>query len=113
MCTEGSGVHLGQRNWNKKRFPLKKIGINENTFYLCNVRTFVFDYPGRIPRGVRLYRYCPIYREPSFNDCSLFLFVLHHEVLKIRLAKRKDHGDRCEVNPESWTQLKGSNEKGI
>ena len=66
-------------------FAAQKFGINENTFYLCNVRTFVFDYPGRIPRGVRLYRYCPIYREPSFNDCSLFLFVLHHEVLKIRI----------------------------
>ena len=24
-----------------------------------------------------------------------------------------DQGDRSEVNPESWTQLKGSNEKGI
>ena len=63
-------------------FAAQKFEINENTSYLCNVRTFVFDYPGRIPRGVRLYRYCPIYREPSFNDCSLFLFVLHHEVLK-------------------------------
>jgi len=76
-------------------FAAQKIGIYENTSYLCSVRTFVFDYPGRIPHGVRLYRYCPFYREPSFNDCSLFLFVLHHEVLKIRLAKRKDHGDRC------------------
>ena len=65
-----------------RKISSQKFGINENTFYLCNVRTFVFDYPGRIPRGVRLYRYCPIYREPSFNDCSLFLFVLHHEVLK-------------------------------
>ena len=24
-----------------------------------------------------------------------------------------NHGDRFEVNPESWTQLKGSNEKRI
>ena len=29
------------------------------------------------------------------------------------VCKSKDHGDRREVNPESWTQLKGSNEKGI
>ena len=25
----------------------------------------------------------------------------------------RDHGVGSEVNPESWTQLKGSNEKGI
>jgi len=25
----------------------------------------------------------------------------------------EDHGVGSEVNPESWTQLKGSNEKGI
>ena len=28
-------------------------------------------------------------------------------------ANMGEHGDRYEVNPESWTQLKGSNEKGI
>ena len=59
MCTEGSGVHLVQRNWNLKKISSQKFGIYENTSYLCNVRTFVFDYPGRIPHGVRLYRYCP------------------------------------------------------
>jgi hypothetical protein len=26
---------------------------------------------------------------------------------------KRDHGVGSEVNPESWTQLKGSNEKGI
>ena len=26
---------------------------------------------------------------------------------------KRDTRDSCEVNPESWTQLKGSNEKGI
>ena len=33
-----------------------------------------------------------------------------HLLLAIAL---RDHGVGSEVNPESWTQLKGSNEKGI
>ena len=49
MCTEGSGVHLVQRNWNLKKISSQKFGIYENTSYLCNVRTFVFDYPGKFP----------------------------------------------------------------
>jgi len=45
-----------------KKTKMKIIGeilaSFRNTSYLCNVKC-MFDYPGRIPRGVRLYRYCP------------------------------------------------------
>ena len=82
---------------NNERKIKKKIGNHQrkkkkNLEVKGKLRIFAssnmsFDYPGRIPRGVRLYRYCPIYREPSFCDCSLFLFVLHHKVPDIGLTK--------------------------
>ena len=65
------------------------------------------DYPGRIPRGVRLYRYCPIYREPSFSDSSLFLSVLHHEVPDVRLAKGVLSDNRNDAHSLHYQYLYG------
>jgi hypothetical protein len=58
-------------------FEASVIDMSLCTFRAKNVRS---GYPSRILRGVRLYRYCPFYREPSFSDSSLFLSVLQHEV---------------------------------
>ena len=45
------------------------------------------------------------------------IFIKLHKTDKVchslGIANSKDHGVGSEVNPESWTQLKGSNEKGI
>jgi hypothetical protein len=40
-------------------------------------------------------------------------FKLNEYVSSNKTKQDKDHGVGSEVNPESWTQLKGSNEKGI
>ena len=40
-------------------------------------------------------------------------FHLHCNIRLGYYKTKRSRGHLCEVNPESWTQLKGSNEKGI
>ena len=53
------------------------------------------------------------------NRClrdSLFQILQKEHINSFSFAmyyNTRDHGVGSEVNPESWTQLKGSNEKGI
>jgi len=44
----------------KRQNILRKICKYRNKFVSLQGQNMSFGYPGRIPRGVRLYRYCPI-----------------------------------------------------
>ena len=47
-------------------------------FLSLHRQNICFGYPGRIPRGARLYRYCPFKKPPSR---VVFLFcIFHHKV---------------------------------
>ena len=70
---------------NNERKIKKKIGNHQrkkkkNLEVKGKLRIFAssnmsFDYPGRIPRGVRLYRYCPILK--SHRTIMALYFCLY------------------------------------
>ena len=68
--TDGKDTKIKWNNgsWEWKICKKEAFYLEDNRkmpiFATSNIK---FGYPGRIPRGVRPYRYCPIYREPSFK----------------------------------------------